>query len=100
MHVFFRAREAATFDWDRYVNNHLPLAREKLGEYGLISINAQRCAPGPDGKDPANVAVVTLDFEDGERFKTAFKEAAPGLIANVPHFTNVEPVFSFGEVAE
>ena len=100
MHAIFPARDGATFDWDYYVSRHLPLAREKLGPFGLISIDAQRCAEGPDGKKPANLAVVTLNFDDAERFKAAFSTVAPELIAAVRHFTNVEPAFSFGGVAE
>jgi uncharacterized protein (TIGR02118 family) len=100
MHAVFPAGEGATFDWDSYVTNHLPLAREKLAPYGLIAINALRCAAGPNGAEPHNLAMVTLNFEDAERFNKAFAEVAPELIAHVPTFTNVQPVFSFGEVVE
>jgi uncharacterized protein (TIGR02118 family) len=100
MHVVFPASEGATFDWDRYVNEHLPLAREKLTPHGLLRINAQRCAQGPDGQAPAHLAIVTLDFETADGFREAFAQVAPDLIAHVPTFTNAQPSFSFGQVAE
>ncbi|MCA8917294.1 MAG: EthD family reductase [Planctomycetes bacterium] len=100
MHAVFPAGEGATFDWDSYVKNHLPLAREKMKPHGLISINAQRCAPGPDGAQPTNLAIVTINFESAERFNAAFADVAPELIAHVPTFSNVKPIFHFGEVAD
>lgn len=100
MHAAFPASEGATFDWNRYLDEHLPLAREKLTPHGLIKIDAQRCTPGPDGQAPADIAIATLDFESAGRFRKAFAEVAPDLIANISTFTNVQPRFSFGEVAE
>jgi len=100
MHAVFPAQAGARFDWDVYVNEHLPLAREKLAPHGLLNITAQRCAKGPDGAQPTNTLVVTLNFEDEEKFKQAFAEAAPELIAHVEKFTDIKPIFHFGAVVE
>jgi len=100
MHAVFPMKAGARFDWKVYENEHLPLVRETLEPYGLLNLTAQRCARGPDGAEPANFLVATLDFESEEKFKQGFAEVAPKLIARTEKFTDIKPVFHFGEVVE
>jgi uncharacterized protein (TIGR02118 family) len=98
MHAIFHAKEGAEFDWESWRTNHLALAKDKLTPLGLTGLTAQCSEVGPNGAEPTTVAVITLEFENKESCEKAFATVAPELIAHVPTFTNVQPVFTFGEV--
>ncbi|TDZ39166.1 hypothetical protein CTRI78_v010641 [Colletotrichum trifolii] len=80
--VLFRNEADARYDLAYYANTHMPL-------YG----------PGPDGAEPPFVFGSTVTWAEGSQVQTAFAgPEAARVFADVPNFSNKEPLFLYGEV--
>jgi len=96
--VFYPNRDGSKFDMDYYCNNHIPMVQQKLGaackevavEHGLSG-----AAPG---SRPAYVAMGHLYFDSAEAFQAAFGPHAPAIMADIPNYTDIEPVLQVSEV--
>ena len=98
MSVFYPKTQNSRFDIDYYCNQHIALVREKLGaalkgvavEHGL--------AGGTPGSPPLYAAMGHLYFDTVESFLNAFEPNAGAIVADVPNYTNVEPIIQISEV--
>jgi len=88
----------STFDVDYFVNTHIPLMQSKLGaackgvelEMGLGGVQP--------GEPPSYLAMGHLHFDSVGAFEAAFGPHAESLLADIPNYTNTQPVFQISEV--
>ncbi|WP_163647952.1 EthD family reductase [Modicisalibacter sp. 'Wilcox'] len=83
-----------TFDDRYYLENHVPMVENRLGEHGLRYARIHR---GTDATSPYHL-IAHLGFDSAEAFESAFDAVGQTLMADVPSFTNVEPVLQVSEV--
>ncbi|PWW33842.1 EthD family reductase [Chromohalobacter israelensis] len=83
-----------TFDDQYYLEKHVPLVEDNLGEHGLRYVRIHR---GTDAASPYHL-MTHLGFDSAEAFESAFDAVGQTLMDDVPHFTNVEPVLQVSEV--
>ena len=90
----------AKFNMEYYVNNHKKLSRDRLGS-ALVSaeINTGLGSAIP-GEPAPYIAVGHLLFNSIEEFQAAFGPHAEELMADIPNYTNVEPVVQISEIVE
>ncbi len=97
LQVLYPATQDATFDYDYYVETHLPLIEEHWGEW-IETVEASRgIASGPD-VPPAYLLIATITFADEAALDTAMGDKGGVIIDDVANFTNVRPQILIGEV--
>lgn len=92
MSVMYPSTEGGHFDYDYYVNTHIPLVRKNLGPTGLKDVQVLKGLP-VEGGQPLYVAIANLIFESPEAFGASV--SGPAIIEvrdDIPNFTNIEAV--------
>ena len=98
MTIFYPNAEGATFDMDYYINNHMAMAANLLGDdLKAMMIDKGLSGGTPDTPSPY-VAIGYLYFESMEAFQKAMGPIRSKLQADVPNYTNIQPVIQFSEV--
>lgn len=95
--VMYPNPENCEFDFIYYCNSHIPMLRDRLGP-ACQGIAVDRGIAGEPGSPPPYAAVLNLFFASAEEFQGAFEPYADEILADVPNYTNVEPVVQFSEV--
>lgn len=99
VNVLYPYREGARFDADYYAKTHMDMVREAFGSHGLVSITVERGLVGGQPKSPPlYVGIGRLDFETMDGYKAAFREHGERLLADVPNFTDIQPLVQVSEV--
>ncbi len=97
--VLFPRKEGAKFNMKYYAESHLPLVRGKLGD-ACKGIVIDRGVRGGAPNAPAPFLVIAnLLFDDGEAFQSAFRPHAQEIMADIPNFSNVQPVIQVSEMS-
>ena len=79
------------FDFDYYLERHVPMARRLLEGLGLVKLEVDRGVSGEEpGSAPRYVCVAHLYFETLDAFHRAMETAGDELGADVPNYTDVE----------
>ena len=87
MTILYQNGPDVRFDFDYYVNTHMPLIMRLYGK-SISRFELRRGQPGADGAKPPYVATITIWIADGAAFDQAQAEHQAGLRADVPKFTN------------
>ncbi len=96
--VFYPAGENAKFDMDYYCKRHMPLVQRTVGAACKSMAVEQGLAGGAPGAPPTYAAMGHLYFESLAAFEAAFLPHAQELLADVPNYTNIQPVIQISEV--
>jgi uncharacterized protein (TIGR02118 family) len=96
--VLYPSGEGAKFDMDYYCKRHMPMVQETLGAACKSMAVEQGLAGGAPGAPPAYVAMGHLYFDSLAEFQAAFAPHAATFMADVPNYTNVQPVIQISEV--
>ncbi|KAK2058582.1 hypothetical protein LY76DRAFT_593149 [Colletotrichum caudatum] len=99
--VLYPNEADAKYDFDYYVNSHMPLAASQWKSSGCKSWSAVKYQPTPDGKEPKYSFAGILVFDS---IDTIHKALASGdsatIMQDVPNYSNKEPVLIIGEEAK
>jgi uncharacterized protein (TIGR02118 family) len=89
----------ARFDMDYYVTRHMPMVRQRCApECRRISAESG-LAGGSPGSRPPYIAVGHLTFDSVAAIHKAFIPHAPEILADIPNYTNTQPVIQISEIA-
>jgi uncharacterized protein (TIGR02118 family) len=78
------------FDFDYYLDRHVPLARRLLGGFGLVKLEIDRGLSSEErGSEPRCVCAAHLYFENVEDFYRAMDAVGDELGADVPNYTDI-----------
>ena len=96
--VLYPSGEGKKFDMTYYLDHHMPLVRRLLGP-ALQGISVEH---GISGEKPGSaapyIAAGHLLFQSLETYQTSFAPHAQEIIADIPQYTNSEPLIQIGEV--
>ena len=96
--VFYLNEEGKKFDMDYYLNNHLPMIQEKLG----AALKGGAVEQGLSGEEPDSpptyIVIGQMLFDSMEAFQNAWEPHAQKILADVPNYTDIQPVFQISEV--
>ena len=98
--VLYPNSEGSTFDVEYYKQSHMKLVWQKLGHLGLLRCEVDAGVESGDGELPPYAAIGYMYFESLARFESAFAEGGDELIADIPNYTNIEPVLQTSEHVE
>ena len=91
VYVTYQGTPTTRFDRDYYVTRHLPLVMKAWQRYGLQSVAAFFPALDYTG----TIAICECRFRDDAAVTAAFgSPETPGVMADLPHFTDVAPALS------
>ena len=80
---------------DYYRESHIPMMRRLIGER-LKGLSVDRAAAGPGLPAPYAV-IANLVFESVETMQVVLAEHSATLMADIPNYTNVQPVIQVSE---
>lgn len=96
--VLYPNQKGTRFDIQYYCNHHMPLVQRLLGSaLKGVSVEHGICGQEP-GSPPTYVALGHLLFDSVEAFQSSFGPHAPEIMADIPQYTNVEPLLQISEV--
>ncbi|MFD1314646.1 EthD family reductase [Namhaeicola litoreus] len=97
--VFYPNTEGKRFDMDYYLNKHSVLVSKTLGK-ALIDVSYDKgIGGGAPGASAPFVAIANLYFNSMEDFGASFGPSVPVFMADMPNYTDIEPVVQVSEVA-
>lgn len=98
--VLYPASPTTRFDIAYYAQRHMPMVRSKLGK----ALRGTAVDKGVSGAAPGTAApyhcVGHLMFDSVETFRAAFDPHAREIMADIPNYTNAQPVVQISEVVE
>jgi uncharacterized protein (TIGR02118 family) len=96
--ILYPNSEGKTFDMDYYANKHMPLAASLFGDsLKAMSIDKGLASGTPDAPIPY-LAIGYFYFETMSSFQKTMAPHSAQLRADVPNYTNIQPVIQVSEV--
>lgn len=96
LQVAYPTADGTTFDYDYYLNTHMPLVGEHMGAHIDSTVVTKGLAGGPDTPPPFH-AIATIVFKDQAAMNAAMAASGP-VVADIPNFTDCAPQMLVGEV--
>ena len=99
--IFYPNGEGKTFNMDYYASKHMPLVKSLFGEnVKIISIDKGIANGVPNAPLPY-IAIGYLYFDSMASLQTAMgSPASAKIMADIPNFTNTQPVIQISEVLQ
>jgi uncharacterized protein (TIGR02118 family) len=98
--ILYPNKPGGRFDAEYYVNVHMPLAMRLLVS-AVKSVSVEVGVSGATGgQEPPFHAVTGFTCESMKAFSEAFLPAADELRADIPNFTDIEPIIQVSKVSE
>ncbi|NQV16614.1 EthD family reductase [bacterium] len=87
-----------TFDLDYYCNKHVPMVAGLLGDAVVGATVEQGLGGGAPDSPAAYVCMGNLYFKSMESFQNSFGPNTEEIMADLPNFSQVEPIIQISEV--
>jgi uncharacterized protein (TIGR02118 family) len=94
--VLFPNHPGARFDEGYYFGTHMEIVRRLVGPV-LAGAGVDRGVDTPDGPAPYRF-ISYMCFESAEVMQAAMAAHKPALMADVPNYTDIEPILQFSNV--
>ena len=96
--VLYPKTDSSSFDMDYYCNTHIPMVREKCGAaLKNVAVEGGLGGGAPDSPPPY-AAMGHLYFDSVEVIHSSFGPHADAIMADIPNYTNVQPVIQVSDV--
>lgn len=92
--VLYPNKEGATFDFEYYMQKHVPLANRLLGHEFRVT----RGISSAQGGEAPFLCIARMDIGTVEEFVPVITQHIGVLGNDIPNYTNVAPVILFEEV--
>jgi uncharacterized protein (TIGR02118 family) len=96
--VMYPSGAGATFDMAYYLGTHMPLVKRLAG----VALRGQAVEQGLSGAQPGSpatyVAMGHLLFDSVSALEEVLAAHGPAIMADVPNYTNTQPVLQVSEV--
>ncbi|HSI56021.1 MAG TPA: EthD family reductase [Ideonella sp.] len=96
--VFYPHSAGARFDHDYYRDQHMPLVKAKMGEHCKYYTVDKGLAGGMPGSPPVYVGMCHIFCDSVEAFQAGFGPHAKEILADIPNYTDLQPVLQISEV--
>jgi uncharacterized protein (TIGR02118 family) len=96
--VFYPNRPGTHFDMPYYCSKHIPMVQRLLGS-ALKNVAVEEGIAGAiPGSPPTYLALGHLSFDSLDAFVQAWAPQAQQIVADVPNYTNSEPIIQISTV--
>ena len=96
--VLYPHSEDSHFDMDYYCNSHMPMVRERCGPAVRSIAVEQGLAGGTPDSAPTYAALGHLYFDSVDDFQGAFGPHSDEIMADIPNYTDIQPIIQISEV--
>lgn len=96
--ILYPNGDGKTFDMDYYSQKHMPMAADLFGEDLKAMVIDKGLAGGAPDSAPTYKAVGYFYFDSMATFQSAMGTHSDKLRADVPNYTNIQPVIQVSEV--
>ncbi|PYU01766.1 MAG: EthD family reductase [Acidobacteria bacterium] len=96
--VVYPHTAGSRFDMAYYCKTHIPLVRRLLGAALKGVAVEQGISGGTPGSPAPYLAIGQLQFDSVEVFQASFGPHAQEIMADIPNYTNIQPVIQISEV--
>ncbi len=96
--VMYPNQPGARFDHAYYRDRHMPLVQARMGEACRFYTVDRGLAGGAPGAPAPYVASCHIFCDSVEAFQSAFGPHAREIMADIPNYTELEPVIQISEV--
>jgi uncharacterized protein (TIGR02118 family) len=96
--IFYPYAAGATFDMAYYTGHHLPMVQKRVASCKGVGA-AKGLAGAAPGSKPTYIAIGHLLFDSVESFESGFAPHRPEILADVPNYTNTQPVIQISEIS-
>ncbi|HQT79022.1 MAG: ethyl tert-butyl ether degradation protein EthD [Rhodospirillales bacterium 20-64-7] len=96
--VLYPGGPDAKFDMNYYCTSHMPMVQRTLGSACKKIAVEQGLGGGAPGSAAPYVAMGHLYFDSMADFQGGFAKHGETFMADVPNYTNVQPVIQISEV--
>lgn len=96
--VLYPNGEGKTFDMEYYCSKHIPLVGGLLGDAVKAATVEKGLGGGAPDSTATYAAMGNLYFDTIESFQNSFGPNTEEIMADLPNFTNIEPVVQVSEV--
>jgi uncharacterized protein (TIGR02118 family) len=95
--VLYPNQPGARFDLRYYVDRHIALVRQRWDGMGLTEVRLLRGVGTPDGSAAPYQVVALLTFASADALQQAVTAHGAEIFADIPRFTDVQPVVQVNE---
>jgi uncharacterized protein (TIGR02118 family) len=92
--VLYSAKDGATFNFEYYMKKHVPWVSGLVGQ----PIEVRRGLSSPTGAAAPFVCLATIHIKSFDEFKSVLAKHGAQIMADIPNYTNIEPIIQFDEV--
>ncbi len=96
VNVLYPKQEGGEFNYEYYLQTHIPLVKERLGD-ALKGIEVYKGLSGAGDAAETYVTSASLMLDSVEAFGSSFGPHAEEIMGDIPNFTNIEPVVQIEE---
>lgn len=95
--VMYPNSDGLRFDMDYYLNSHVPMVGDLLGD-ALKGASVDAGIGGGDADTAAPYAAMAhLSFDSLEAFQSAFNPHAEQIMGDIPNYTDAQPVIQVSD---
>ncbi|MDE0052394.1 MAG: EthD family reductase [Rhodospirillales bacterium] len=95
----YPAESGSSFDWDYFLNQHVPLIETALDVGGTDRIEVALGLTGAAPGEPAAYqAVLLVDFDSITAFYHRWRQEQHRIMSDIANFTNTQPEVQLSEV--
>ena len=94
--VVYPKTATSRFDHAYYTSHHVPLVNRTYGAHGMKSIKVLRGTSSLGGA-PVYELIALLEFADMDAFLKAAGAHSDEVMADVPKFTDIQPIVQFND---
>lgn len=95
--VLYPNSAGARFDMAYYTSRHMPMVQKKVTTCKGISAE-KGVAGGTPGSQPTYIAAGHLLFDSVAAFQSGFGPHAEEILADIPNYTNTQPIIQISEI--
>ena len=96
--VLYPNGNGTRFDMTYYLTSHMPMVKQKIGApLKGMSVDAG-IGTAPPGTQAPFTAIAHLLFESADAFGAAFAQHGAEIMADVPNYTNIQPLVQISEI--
>jgi uncharacterized protein (TIGR02118 family) len=92
--VAYPNKTDAKFDFDYYMKKHIPMVAGLVGK----SIEVRRGISSVTGSPAAFVCLATIPIDSVTKFQALLSQHGTEILADIPNYTNIEPIIQFDEI--
>jgi uncharacterized protein (TIGR02118 family) len=96
--VMYPNTPGARFDHEYYKSRHMPLVKSRMGDHCQYYTVDKGLSGGASGTAATYVAMCHIFCESTAAFEAGFGPHAKEILADIPNYTDLEPVMQISEV--